>query len=90
VKNKVAPPFRMAEFDIMNVGGISRLGGLLDVAVDLDIVEKSGAFYKYKAKVLGQGREAVKMFLKEKQKLVKEIEDGIWKKEQQKKESQLL
>lgn len=79
VKNKVAPPFRIAEFDIMNVGGISRSGGLLDVAVDLGIVDKSGSFFKYKGKVLGQGREGTKQVLEEKDKLAKEIEVEIWK-----------
>jgi len=79
VKNKVAPPFRIAEFDIMNVGGISKHGGLLDVGVELDVIEKSGAFYRYKGKVLGQGREAVKITLSEEEKLAKEIEVAIWK-----------
>ncbi len=79
VKNKVAPPFRVAEFDIMNVGGISKMGGILDVAVDMGIVEKSGAFFKYGEKMLGQGREAAKIYLQEHPKLVKEITDKIWK-----------
>ncbi len=79
VKNKIAPPFRVAEFDIMNVGGISRTGGLLDVGVELDVIEKSGSFFKYKGEVLGQGREGVKITLEEKEKLGKEIEAAIWK-----------
>lgn len=79
VKNKVAPPFRIAEFDIMNVGGISRAGGLLDVGVELEVIKKSGAFFRYKGEVLAQGREAVKIIFDENQKLAKEIEAGIWK-----------
>jgi len=78
VKNKVAPPFRIAEFDIMNVGGISKSGSLIDVAVELGIVKKAGAFYKYKGKVIGQGREAAKQALDENEKLAKEIEEAIW------------
>lgn len=80
VKNKVAPPFRVAELDIMNIGGISRSGGLLDVGVEMDVVEKSGAFFKYKGKVLAQGREGVKIVLEENSKLAEEIEKAIWKK----------
>jgi len=79
VKNKVAPPFRIAEFDIMNVGGVSQAGGLLDVGVELGIIERSGAFFKYKNEVLGQGREAAKMALEENPKLAKEIEVEIRK-----------
>ncbi len=80
IKNKVAPPFRDAEFDIMNVGGISRVGDLLDLAVDLGIVEKSGAFFKYGKTMLGQGREAAKAFLEKNPKIAKQIEAEIWKK----------
>ena len=65
VKNKVAPPFRLAEFDIMFGEGISREGSLLDVAVDHDIVRKSGAWYTYEDDQLGQGRENAKRFLRE-------------------------
>jgi recombination protein RecA len=79
VKNKVAPPFRVAEFDIMNIAGISKNGGLLDVGVEMDVISKSGAFFKYKGKVVGQGREAVKMTLDENEKLAREIESAIWK-----------
>ncbi|PIU03982.1 recombinase RecA [Candidatus Shapirobacteria bacterium CG08_land_8_20_14_0_20_39_18] len=78
VKNKVAPPFRTAEFDIMNVGGISQSGGLLDVGIELGIISKSGAFLKYGETLLGQGREAAKIYLEENPKLVKEITDKIW------------
>lgn len=80
VKNKVAPPFRVAEFDVMNTIGISRTGNILDVGVDLDIIEKSGAFYKFEKSILGQGREAAKIFLDEHAKIAKQIEVEIWKK----------
>jgi recombination protein RecA len=65
VKNKVAPPFREAEFDIMYGVGISREGDLLDLAVDKRIVEKSGAWFAYGGDRLGQGRENAKQFLKD-------------------------
>ena len=78
VKNKVAPPFRIAEFDIMNEGGISKAAGVIDVAVEFDILKKSGAFFKYNDKVLGQGREAVKRALEEDEKLLLEIEQKVW------------
>lgn len=79
VKNKVAPPFRVAEFDIMNDFGISRFGSLLDVGIEFGIIERSGAFYKYGDTVLGQGRPAVVAFLQKRsnQKFVKEIERKI-------------
>lgn len=82
IKNKVAPPFRVAEFDIMNVGGISRSGNLLDVGVELGIIEKSGAFFRYGKTLLGQGREAAKAFLEDpkNKKIAKQIEEAIWKK----------
>lgn len=79
VKNKVAPPFRIAEFDIMNKGGISKAGGLLDVAVEMNVIEKSGSFFRYKGKVLGQGRESVKIAIDENDKLAKELDAEIWK-----------
>lgn len=79
VKNKIAPPFRIAEFDIMNVGGISREGGLVDVGVELGVISKSGSFFRYKGNILAQGREATKIVLREKEKLGKEIEADIWK-----------
>jgi recombination protein RecA len=80
VKNKIAPPFRVAEFDIMNIGGISKSGGLVDVATEFNIIQKAGSFYKYNDAVLGQGREAVKGVLNEKPTLAKEIETAIWAK----------
>jgi len=76
-KNKVAPPFREAEFDIMNVGGISRSGDVLDLGVEKEIVDKSGAFFKYNEKMLGQGREAAKKFLEENPKVMEEIEKKL-------------
>ena len=79
VKNKLAPPFRIAEFDIMNVGGISRAGGLLDVGVELGVIQKTGSFFKYKGKLLAQGREGVKTVLTEDKKLAQTIESEIWK-----------
>ncbi len=79
IKNKVAPPFRVAEFDIMNVGGISKTGDILDLAVDLGAVEKSGAFFKFGKTMLGQGREAAKIFLQEHPKVTKQLEREIWK-----------
>ena len=65
VKNKIAPPFREAEFDIMFGQGISKEGDILDIAADLDIVNKSGAWYAYKGDKIGQGRENAKTFLRE-------------------------
>lgn len=79
VKNKVAPPLRVAEFDIMNDEGISKTGGILDVAVDLGIVEKRGAFFSYKGETIAQGRDASKIYLKENPKVAKEIEEEIRK-----------
>ena len=77
VKNKVAPPFRMAEFDIMFNEGISKEGNLLDVGVEMDVVEKSGSWFQFGKDKLGQGREASKAFLKDNPKIAKEIEKRI-------------
>lgn len=77
VKNKVAPPFKVVEFDIMNTGGISRSGGLLDVAVEQGVVEKSGSFFKYAGEMLAQGREATKSLLEEKPELMRKLEHDI-------------
>ncbi len=77
VKNKVAPPFRMAEFDIMYGKGISREGSILDVGVDLDIVKKSGAWFTYEGEQLGQGRENVKQFLADNLDMMVEISEKI-------------
>ncbi len=80
VKNKVSPPFKIAEFDIMTTGGISRSGGVLDVAVEKEIIEKSGSFFKYNGEMLAQGREATKVVLEERPDLMKKIEKEIWDK----------
>ena len=77
VKNKVAPPFREAEFDIMYGAGISKEGSILDVGVSLDIVNKSGSWYSYNGQRIGQGRENAKQFLKENPELSNEIEMKI-------------
>lgn len=73
VKNKIAPPFRQAEFDIMYNKGISRSGDVLDLAVDKDIVEKSGAWFSYGGGKIGQGREATKKYLEDNPKVMEEI-----------------
>jgi recombination protein RecA len=77
VKNKVAPPFRQAEFDIMFGEGISKEGELVDYGVKLDIIDKSGAWFSYKETKIGQGRENVKAFLKENPETAQQIEDAI-------------
>ena len=81
VKNKVAPPFQETEFDVMNVGGISHVGGLLDVGEKYGLIDKSGAFLKFAGEILGQGREAAKMTLEENHALAEKIERAIWAKE---------
>ncbi len=78
VKNKIAPPFREAEFDIMYGRGISREGELLDIASKLDIVQKSGAWFSYKDSKLGQGRDNVKELFRNNPKLQEEIEKQVW------------
>src|SRR5665213_2655270 len=77
VKNKVAPPFREAEFDVMYGEGISRTGDLLDLAVEKRIIEKSGAWFAYGGERLGQGRENAKQFLKENPEIYKTIEERV-------------
>jgi len=79
VKNKVAPPFRQAEFDIMYGKGISREGSLLDLAVDLGIVKKSGAWFTYDGEQLGQGRENAKTFLADNPELMVDISEKVRK-----------
>lgn len=79
VKNKVAPPFKQAEFDIMYGKGISREGSLLDLGVELNIVKKSGAWYTYEGEQLGQGREKAKVFLTENPEIMVEVQDRILK-----------
>ena len=77
VKNKVAPPFREAEFDIMFGEGISREGDILDVATNLDIIQKSGAWYAYLGEKIGQGRENAKIYLKQNKDVCEEIANAI-------------
>jgi recombination protein RecA len=77
VKNKVAPPFRETEFDIIFGDGISREGDILDLAVENGIIEKSGAWYSYKGDRLGQGRDNSRTFLKENADTLKQIEDAV-------------
>ncbi len=77
VKNKVAPPFRQAEFDIMYGKGISREGSLVDVGVEQGIVKKSGAWYTYEGEQLGQGRENAKQFLTDNPEVMVEIDGRI-------------
>ncbi len=77
VKNKIAPPFRVAEFDIMYGEGVSRLGEVVDIAVSLDIIEKSGSWYSYDGQKIGQGKENVKKYLKENPSVAGKIEDKI-------------
>ncbi len=79
VKNKVAPPFRQAEFDIMFGEGISKMGELIDYGVKLDIVDKAGAWFSYGDSKIGQGKENSKIFLKDNPQIAKEIEEKILK-----------
>jgi recombination protein RecA len=79
VKNKVSPPFRTAEFDIMYGEGVSKVGEILDVAVDNEIVKKSGSWFSYEDTKLGQGRDAVKTIIKDNPELMDELEDKIRK-----------
>jgi recombination protein RecA len=77
VKNKIAPPFRVAEFDIMYNEGISRTGDVLDLATERGIVEKAGAWFSYKDAKIGQGREATKAYLKANPKVMEELEQKV-------------
>ena len=77
VKNKVAPPFREAEFDIIYGKGISKEGSVLDLAVDLNIIEKSGSWFSYKGERIGQGRDNVKKLLETDEKFMAEIEKKV-------------
>ncbi len=77
VKNKVAPPFKMAEFDIMYGEGISKVGEIIDIAVDHDIIKKSGSWFSYQDTKLGQGRDAVKVLIKDNPELMEELEKKI-------------
>lgn len=77
VKNKVAPPFKQAEIDIMYGEGISREGSLIDIGVEFEIVQKSGAWFSYNGERLGQGRENAKQYLKDNPAVALEIEKQI-------------
>ena len=77
IKNKVAPPFREAEFDVVYGKGISKEGNILDMAVNLDIIEKSGSWFSYNGERIGQGRENVKRYLQENADVLKEVEKKV-------------
>lgn len=77
VKNKVAPPFKTAEFDIMYGEGVSKIGEIIDIGVDYEIIKKSGSWFSYEDTKLGQGRDAVKAVLKDNPDLMDELEQKI-------------
>lgn len=77
VKNKMAPPFREAEFDIVYGKGISKSGSILDLAVNLDIIEKSGSWFSYNGERIGQGRENIKKYLEDNPKIMSEVEEKV-------------
>ena len=77
IKNKVAPPFREAEFDVMYGEGISKVGNVLDMAVNLDIIQKAGSWFSYNGERVGQGRENVKKYLKENPDILEEVEQKV-------------
>jgi recombination protein RecA len=77
VKNKVAPPFRIAEFDVMYGKGISKSGEIIDIGVDFDIVKKAGSWFSYGDTKLGQGRDAVKQLIEDNPELAEELEGKI-------------
>ena len=77
IKNKVAPPFREAEFDIVYGEGISKAGNILDMAVNMDIIEKSGSWFSYNGDRIGQGRENVKKYLKENPEVLADVEKKV-------------
>jgi recombination protein RecA len=77
IKNKVAPPFKTAEFDIIYGEGISRAGDLLDLAVEMDIVDKSGSWFSYGGERIGQGRENAKSFLKDHPEMMADIDHKV-------------
>lgn len=80
VKNKVASPFKIAEFDVLNVGGISKLGDLLDTAIAYNVVEKAGSFIKYEGQTLAQGRESAKTVLLEQPDMIEKIKNQVMEK----------
>ena len=80
VKNKVASPFRTAEFDVLNVGGISKLGDLIDTAIAYNVLEKAGSFIKYDGETLAQGRESAKTALAERPQVIEKIKQQVMEK----------
>ncbi|MFW6099949.1 MAG: DNA recombination/repair protein RecA, partial [Bacteroidota bacterium] len=86
VKNKLAPPFRKAEFDIMYGEGISKAGEIIDLGVEHKVIRKSGSWYSYGETKLGQGREAVKQLLRDNPELAEELENKIKEKLKEKEE----
>jgi recombination protein RecA len=77
VKNKVAPPFKQAEFDIMHAEGISHTSLLVDIGAEANIIDKSGAWYSYNGQKIGQGRENAKLYLKDNPAMMAEIEEKV-------------
>ena len=77
VKNKVAPPFKVVEFDIMYGKGISKVGEIIDLGVELDIINKAGSWFSYDGNKLGQGRDAVKSIIEDNPELMEELETKI-------------
>ena len=77
MKNKLAPPFKVVEFDIMYGEGISKAGEILDLGVDLNVIDKSGSWFSYNGNRLGQGRDAVKDLIKDNPELMEELEAKI-------------
>ena len=77
VKNKVSPPFKLAEFDIMYGEGVAKVGEILDIAVEFKIIQKSGSWFSYEETKLGQGRDAVKQMIKDNPDLMDELETKI-------------
>jgi recombination protein RecA len=77
VKNKMAPPFKICEFDILYGEGISKLGEIIDMGVEMDVLQKSGSWYSYEGTKLGQGREGVKDILKDNPEMSAEVEKKI-------------
>jgi recombination protein RecA len=90
VKNKLAPPFKMVEFDIMYGEGISKLGEILDLGVDEGIVEKSGSWFSYNSERIGQGRENAKTYLKEHSDIANQIEALIRQKSEDIKDNMMI
>lgn len=79
IKNKVAPPFKQAEFDIMNDEGISVVGGILDMAIENNLITKAGAFFKIGKETIGQGREGAKDYLRKNPKVCDQLCSQLWK-----------